>query len=99
MSHGELDDASAAREIEQAVIAYLNNHPQAADTLDGIVAWWLPRQRYETARERIASVVDGLVDAGVLRCKALPDGGGLYAIKQQGLADHRGERREEPRRA
>ena len=68
-------------EIEQTVIAYLGEHPLAADTLDGIVAWWLPRQRYETARTRVEQVLGRLVASGVLRRDRLPDGAELYALK------------------
>ncbi|QWP78994.1 hypothetical protein J5226_11640 [Lysobacter sp. K5869] len=68
------------REVESAVLAYLDRHPGAADTLDGIAAWWLPRQRYITARERIEGVLSRLVAAGVLQLRRLPDGTALYAL-------------------
>jgi hypothetical protein len=68
-------------EIEKTVVTYLGNHPLAADTLDGIVAWWLPQQRYETARTRIEQALVHLVEVGVLRCDRLPDGAELYALK------------------
>ncbi len=44
-------------ETADAVLAYLREHPQAADTLEGIVEWWLPRQRYETERSRIRAAL------------------------------------------
>ena len=68
-------------EIESAVIGYLRSHPDAADTLDGIVQWWLPRQRYETERSRIAAVLARLVARGLLRVSGLPGGDALYALK------------------
>lgn len=68
------------REVESAVLAYLDRHPGAADTLDGIAQWWLPRQRYVTARARIAVVLTRLVAAGVLQQRRLPDGTALYAL-------------------
>jgi hypothetical protein len=80
MSQGDSADGRASNEIEQTVIAYLHKHPQAADTLDGIVTWWLPLQRYEIGRARIASVLRAMVDAGVLRRETLPDGAELYAL-------------------
>ncbi|HEY8011954.1 MAG TPA: hypothetical protein VIE67_13255 [Rudaea sp.] len=67
-------------EIENAVITYLGSRPRAADTLEGIVSWWLPLQRYEIARVRIETVLAHLVDAGVLRRDRLPDGADLYAL-------------------
>lgn len=81
MTHRLSDDETSRHEVEAAVLAYLHRHPDAADTLDGIVLWWLPRQRYETARERIGRVLDDLVTRGELRCERLPDGGALYGLR------------------
>lgn len=71
---------SPPSEIEEAVIGYLRNHPEAADTLDGIVHWWLPRQRYETARSSVEQALGHLVDRGLLRRLGLPGEGTLYAL-------------------
>ncbi len=70
-------------EVEQAVIGYLQRHPQAADTLDGIVTWWLPLQRYELGRTKILRVLGEMVDAGVLRRDRLPDGADIFALNQR----------------
>ena len=69
-------------EIERSVLAYLHQHPQAADTLRGIVHWWLPQQRYESACQQIEQVLSGLVARGVLRRDPLPDGDALYALNR-----------------
>jgi hypothetical protein len=69
-------------EIERSVLAYLHCHPQAADTLRGIVNWWLPRQRYESGCLRIEHVLDRLVTEGLLHCDELPDGEVLYALNR-----------------
>jgi len=66
-------------EIEEAVVSYLRNHPEAADTLDGIVSWWLPLQRYETSKARIEAALTHLVEVGVLQRDRLPDGEKLYS--------------------
>jgi hypothetical protein len=71
---------SSGREVEDAVLGYLATHPDAADTLEGIVTWWLPRQRFETERVRIERVLDELVAHGKLRCDRLPHGPVLYAL-------------------
>ena len=74
-----------ATEVESAVLRYLHLHPDAADTLEGIVDWWLPQQRYETARSRIESALNRLVDLGLLRTEELPDGGLLYALEGKAI--------------
>ncbi|MGO4700708.1 hypothetical protein [Dyella sp. 2RAB6] len=70
------------REVEGAVLAYLAQHPDAADTLDGIVSWWLPQQRYETERQRIEQALSHLVERGQLRRDRLPGGAVLYALNR-----------------
>lgn len=71
-------------EIERSLLSYLRGHPQAADTLDGIVEWWLPLQRYETARLRIERTLERLVADGTLRRDQLHDGAVLYALRDEG---------------
>jgi hypothetical protein len=70
-------------EVEASVIEYLRRHPHAADSLDGVVQWWLPRQRYETARERIGVALDQMVANGRLERRALPDGTAIYSLRQE----------------
>ncbi|GAA0710443.1 hypothetical protein FHW84_004332 [Dyella sp. SG562] len=70
------------REVEGAVLAYLTQHPDAADTLDGIVSWWLPQQRYVTERRRIEQALSHLVERGQLRRDRLPGGAVLYALNR-----------------
>lgn len=37
-------DSSSIENLCAAILAYLHRHPKSADTLDGIHAWWLPRE-------------------------------------------------------
>lgn len=76
------------REIERSVLAYLECHPQAADTLRGIANWWLPRQRGAPGCRRIGHVLDRLVAEGVLHRDELPDGEVLYALIQPAKPPH-----------
>jgi hypothetical protein len=67
-------------EIEASVIGYLGQHPHAADSLDGVVKWWLARQRYETAHERIGRTMEQMAVGGILDRRTLPDGTVLYSL-------------------
>ena len=60
--------------VDDEIVAYLAGHPEATDSLDGIVSWWLPRQRYEQTRERIQAALDRLVAQGVVERIHLADG-------------------------
>jgi len=52
--------------VSQEIKRYLDAHPNAADSLEGIVRWWLPRQRYEEARQRVQSALDLLIAEGMI---------------------------------
>ncbi len=69
-------------EVESSVLAYLCGHPQAADTLSGIVNWWLPLQRYESGCRHIEHVLSQMVAEGLLHRDRLPDGEMLYALNK-----------------
>jgi hypothetical protein len=54
--------------VAQQIRDYLENHPNAADSLEGVVGWWLTRQRYEESKEDVQEALDHLVIQGdVLR--------------------------------
>ena len=44
----------------------LIKHPNAADTLEGVVNWWLVRQRYESATIMVRQALEMLVQQGEL---------------------------------
>ena len=79
MTPSDCDKSSGEFEIADAVLSYLDRHPQAADTLAGIASWWLPQQRYVTAQHRIEAVLVQLVTQGALQMRRLPNGDALYA--------------------
>jgi hypothetical protein len=71
-------------EVEASIMTYLRDHPQAGDTLDGVVRWWLPLQRFETARARIEATLEEMVTDGRLQRRTLPDGSFFYALPSRG---------------
>lgn len=84
-------DADKDREIEHAVLSYLEQRPQAADTLDGIVRWWLPQQRYSIAQARIEATLQRLVSQGLLQQRRLPTGDALYVRSEPPEATNNGD--------
>jgi hypothetical protein len=59
------------------VLAYLAQHPRAADTADGIRRFWLADCGAH-ALEEVEYVLDRLVRKGIMARRRLPDGGMLY---------------------
>ena len=76
------DELGLAR-LSDEILRYLRAHPQAADTVDGIVEWWLPQQRYDEAVDQVQLVLDELVARRLVDQITLVDGTVLYADRAQ----------------
>ncbi|WEN13744.1 hypothetical protein PY254_10860 [Rhodanobacter sp. AS-Z3] len=81
MNHRQIPEHADCCEVECAVLGYLAQHPDAADTLDGIVSWWLPTQRYEAERQCVEKALEHMVERGQLCRDHLPGGSVLYALR------------------
>jgi hypothetical protein len=69
-------------ELEQAVAAltaHFAAHPNAADAVDGIAAWWLAGAVPKPVVER---ALQWLVDEGVVVAKRMANGTVIYALKK-----------------
>ena len=69
---------SSAPDPREEIVEYLRNHPYAADTLDGILDWWLHRQRYVTAKEAIQKALDDLVQQKIIDYLDIGEGKRIY---------------------
>lgn len=63
-----------AEEIQQ----YLRTHPHAADSCEGIVRWWLTRQRIHEASDAVQQALDYLVATGSASRHAQTSGTVIY---------------------
>lgn len=48
-------------EIARDLLGYLINNPDAQDTLEGIVEWWLLQMKLETRTAKVKEALAGLV--------------------------------------
>jgi hypothetical protein len=78
------DDDERARTIAQEVETYLARYPDAVDSVEGIVRWWLPRLRLEEALADLERALDLLVERGVMTKRQLPDGRWLFGRPDHG---------------
>lgn len=73
------DNAHASlKTIVDEIKSYLDSHPNAADTIEGIIKWWWLRTRYEKSREEVQRAVDILVKHGVMKKKVTAGGQVIY---------------------
>lgn len=63
-SPDSLSDADT--NLRALVLAYLDDHPTAMDTIDGIAEWWILRQQIDIEVRRVSKVLALLVKEGVL---------------------------------
>jgi hypothetical protein len=53
--------------------------PRAADTTEGMVAWWIRRPGDRAGRELVDRVLAELVESGLVVRRTLPDGTPLFS--------------------
>ena len=56
---------ASVSEIAEEILNHLHQNPQAQDTLEGIVQWWLPA-RMSSGSAQIKDALDELVDEGLI---------------------------------
>ena len=54
------------REICEYILAYLADNPDAGDTLDGIVEWWLLSQKVKFETRNVSEALAKLVSEGLI---------------------------------
>lgn len=73
--------------LELRILAYLQKHQKAGDTLEGIANWWLTSERIDESVVRVKRSLDNLKSKGVVSERKLPDGKLLYALNELGVID------------
>lgn len=74
--------------LAEQIRLYLETHPAAADTLDGIVSWWLQGPRHPHAVEGVERALEILADAGVVEKVTRSDGHVIYRRAHLGHGRH-----------
>ena len=64
--------------LARAILDYLQTHPNAADSVEGIARWWLGASGPEPDAGQLAQVLDSLAAQGRIRRTVLVDGTTLY---------------------
>jgi hypothetical protein len=70
-------------DIAQQILAYLVEHPQARDTLEGILHWWLLEQQIKRWTPQVRKAIDDLVAQGWVRESKGRDGQIHYRINRR----------------
>lgn len=70
--------AATSSVIVEAVRHYLARHPDAADSPEGILRWWLPKELQQVPIDLLRQALETLVASGEVQSRTLPDGTRLY---------------------
>ena len=68
------------------ILEYLARHPEAQDTIDGILHWWVLDACIRKWAPKIAETVAQLVEQGFLEKKPSPDGQTFYHVSARYLS-------------
>jgi hypothetical protein len=68
------------------ILDYLARHPNAQDTIDGILHWWVLEAYLRNWAPKIAETIAQLVERGFLEEKPSADGHVFYRISPKYLA-------------
>jgi hypothetical protein len=68
--------------LSQRIISYLKKHPEAGDTLEGIVSWWLEQERIDRVVDDVAEVLRSLEKKGTVQVHRTQIGTTIYKIRK-----------------
>ena len=68
-----VNDEGGVRAVAEEIARYLQQHPEAADSVEGIRRWWIARQRFEESLAAMQKALDYLEQQGVVAKKTFGD--------------------------
>jgi hypothetical protein len=80
-------DDTLVDEVAAEIRAYLDAHPDAADTLDGIVQWWIVHDRFMRGIQATGRAVERLVAEGRLEKICISEGRVIFRARRPGRGD------------
>jgi len=78
------DDDSAERQrmLQREILSYLAQHPDAKDTVEGIMHWWLPDTETGVRASDVGSALEGLALKGWVTVSSLGQGTRVYGLER-----------------
>jgi hypothetical protein len=69
------------------ILHYLTEHPDAKDTIQGILRWWLPKNPVQRREEEVREAVDGLVARGWVTKRQITPSRSIYGMNKEKLEE------------
>ena len=67
-------------EVAQKILRYLEEHPRAADTANGILEWWLLKQSISEQQNLVEQALKMLVEKDLILSTTAADGRKHYCL-------------------
>lgn len=87
-SRGERGENLTVR-VAAKILRYLDGHPDAADTADGVFEWWLLKQSMDEEKEVVERALRALVARGLVRAVHSADSRTHYHLNVDRLEECR----------
>ena len=75
------------QQIVYDILAYMAENPDAQDTLEGIVGWWLSGQDVKSNAALVEEALTELVDRGLILARRAEDARVYYKINRRKLKE------------
>lgn len=69
-------------QIAEQIESYLNSHPHAADTLEGITKWWLPGKKIDVSSAIVQQALNHLAAKSIVKAFVNLSGNSVYSSNQ-----------------
>jgi hypothetical protein len=76
-------DQKEQREVSHYILAYLSDNPDAGDTFEGLVEWWLLDQKIKFETRNVSEAVARLISEGLIVEHEEPDSRIIYKVNQE----------------
>jgi len=70
---------SDVQQVADQIECYLKNHPDAADTVEGITKWWLPGLGIDVSNFMVQQALNYLGSKSVVKCNTNLSGNKVYS--------------------
>ena len=81
------------------ILTYLKNNPDAQDTLEGVVEWWVFQQKIQSHAGRVERALGDLVNRGYVMMRKGTDSRAHYRINRRRLGEIESLLQQEPVRS
>jgi len=71
----------------QLLLQYMQNHPEAKHTAEGIARWWILQQKLEEEVGVVEKVIAYFTDVGVLEKVLMPDDNSYFKFHPEKVED------------